>query len=147
VRLAFVLVRFVREAAKPLRLFTRRMMVFRNPAGRARVLSVPGFAKEIPMSDPRFDQARGMPRRDPDLPPPDRDLLETDPHMRDRSTWIMGGLIAAVLVLGIIFYSMSGDSPRTAGTSPPETTGQSERVTPPVNPNATEPQKDPPRAQ
>jgi hypothetical protein len=74
--------------------------------------------------------------------------------MRDKTGWIMGGLVGAVLVLGLIFYSMSGDAPKTAGTSPSETTGQSERitlpaerVTPPVNPNATEPQKDPPRAQ
>jgi hypothetical protein len=99
------------------------------------------------MSDPRFDYDRGIPRRDPDM-------LRRDPDMRDKTAWMMGGLLAAVLVVGLIFYSMSGDVPRTAGTSPSKTTGQSERitppaerVTPPVNPNATEPQKDPPRAQ
>ena len=77
-----------------------------------------------------------------------------NPDIGDKTSLMMGGLLAAVLVLGLIFYSMSGDVPRTAGTSPPETTAQSERitppaerVTPPVNPNATEPQKDPPRAQ
>ena len=92
------------------------------------------------MSDPRFDYDRGIPPRDPD--------------MGDKTTLIVGGVLSAVLVIGLIFYSMSGDTPKTAGTSPPETTGQSERVTPPAervtppaNPNATEPQKDPPRAQ
>ena len=81
-------------------------------------------------------------------------MLRRDPDIRDKTGWIMGGVLSAVLVIGLIFYSMSGDVPRTAGTSPPETTGQSERitppaerVTPPINPNATKPQKDPLRAQ
>ena len=94
------------------------------------------------MSDPRYD----MPRRDPNLPPGrDPNLFERD--SANSTAWILGGVLAAVLVLGVIFYSMSGDTPQTAGSSPPATTGQSERVTPPANPNATTPQKDAPRAQ
>jgi hypothetical protein len=97
------------------------------------------------MSDPRFDYDRGIPRG---TPPGDPVMHDKDPVMHDKSAWLMGGLVGAVLVLGLIFfYSTSGDTPKTVGTSPSETTGQSERVTPPANPNATEPQRDPPRTQ
>jgi hypothetical protein len=92
-----------------------------------------------------------MPRREPNLP--GRDPLGSDSSFSASSdeanstAWIMGGVLAAVLVLGVIFYSMSGDTPQTAGTSPPAATGQSERATPPANPNATTPQREAPRAQ
>jgi hypothetical protein len=90
-----------------------------------------------------------------------RSAILTDPHYDDRTNisrrpanvtpsntgWIIAAVAALILVLGALFYSMSGDAPRTAGDSQPQTTGQSERPPMPANPNATQPQREAPRAQ
>ena len=76
------------------------------------------------MSDPRFDDR-------PDLRP-------TRSGMYENSSWIFAGLIGALLLAAFVFYSLSGDGPRTASNPAIETTGRVDRA-PAVPPRPTTP--------
>jgi len=86
------------------------------------------------MSDPRYEDpmARGPYERAAD----------------GTSSLIIGTIVAALLVVFVIAFSMTGGGPSRTATSPaPETTGRSERAPAPAplpaNPNATTPQTAP----
>jgi hypothetical protein len=77
------------------------------------------------MSDPRYDGG---------IPPSD--------YMRDHpqpSSYIAAGVVAVLLVVGLIFYSTSTDRTSTASTPASETTGRSERAPMPPKPAPTVP--------
>jgi len=77
------------------------------------------------MSDPRYDGG---------IPPTD--------YMRDHpqpSGYIAAGVVAVLLVVGLILYSASGDRTSTASNPASETTGRSERAPMPPKPAPTVP--------
>jgi hypothetical protein len=70
--------------------------------------------EECDMADPSFD---------------DRPDLRPDRYRMDNNAgWIFAGVIGALLLAGFVFYSLSGEGPRTASTPAPETTGRVERA-------------------
>jgi hypothetical protein len=76
------------------------------------------------MSDPRFE----------DRP----DLRQRDGYwMSDNSGWIFAGVVGAMLLAGLVFYSLSGEGPRTASTPASETTGRVDRAPAAPAPPAT----------
>jgi len=88
------------------------------------------------MSDPRYEDPMS-----PSRGPYERAADGT-------SGLIVGTIIAALLVVFVIAFGMTGGEPSRTATSPaPETTGRSERAPAPpplpANPNATTPQAAP----
>ena len=84
------------------------------------------------MSDPRFEDSRlRSPYDNTDWRRRYRD------NTGDGSGWILGAVIAAVLVVGLLAFGMNG-SPTTTATGPqslPETTGMAPRTAPlPITP-------------
>ena len=80
------------------------------------------------MSDPRYDN------RTP--------IIDGTPS---NTGWFIAAAAAVVLVFGVLFYSMNGDAPQTAGSPQTQTTGQTERAAPtPANPGGTAPQRETP---
>jgi len=72
------------------------------------------------MSDPRYDGG---------IPPSD--------YMRDHpqsTSYIAAGVVAVLLVVGLILYSTSTDRTSTASNPASETTGRSERAPTPPKP-------------
>src|SRR5712691_10301985 len=82
-------------------------------------------SEEPTMSDPRYDGG---------IPPSD--------YMRDHpqsTSYIAAGVVAVLLVVGLILYSASGDRTSTASNPASETTGRSERAPMPPKPAPTVP--------
>jgi hypothetical protein len=77
------------------------------------------------MSDPRFEDRRlGSPYDH-------SDWRRRYNDSGDGSGWILGAVIAAVLVVGLLAFGMnSGPTTATGPTAPPETTGMAPRSAP-----------------
>jgi hypothetical protein len=75
------------------------------------------------MSDPRFsDRQRDFEQTDPMA------RRSFDPPGTSYMPWLLG-LLAAIVVIGVIFYGMS-DGMQTTSTPTTETTGQAQRPAP-----------------
>jgi len=92
------------------------------------------------MSDPRFEDRRlGSPYDSTDWR---RRYYE---NSGDGSGWILGAVIAAVVVVGLLAFGMNGSPTTTANNpaSPPETTGMATRPAPAPAPQPAMPTPQP----
>jgi hypothetical protein len=60
----------------------------------------------------------------------------------DGSGMVVAAIVAAIVVIGLLFYAFSGGDEQRAGSPPSETTGQSEQTPAPGKQAPTPPAKD-----